>query len=42
MCPEGLAILQADQGTDVRMINKVVNTSKVAGFDNLLFAVKNK
>src|SRR5688572_6440534 len=42
LCPEGLAILQADQGTDVRMINKVVNTSKVAGFDNLLFAVKNK
>jgi biopolymer transport protein ExbD len=41
-CPEGLAILQADQGTDIRLINKVVNTSKVAGFGNLLFAVKNK
>jgi biopolymer transport protein ExbD len=42
LCPEGLAILQADQTTDVRMINKVVNTSKIAGFDNLLFAVKNQ
>lgn len=42
LCPEGLAILQADQSTDVRMINKVVNTSKIAGFDNLLFAVKNQ
>jgi biopolymer transport protein ExbD len=42
LCPEGLAILQADQITDVRMINKVVNTAKIAGFDNLLFAVKNQ
>jgi biopolymer transport protein ExbD len=41
-CPDGLAILQADQSTDVRLINKVVNTAKVAGFGNLLFAVKNK
>jgi biopolymer transport protein ExbD len=42
ICPDGLAILQADEGTDVRLINKIVNTSKAAGFDNLLFAVKNK
>ena len=42
ICPDGLAILQADQGTDVRLINKIVNTAKAAGFDNLLFAVKNK
>jgi biopolymer transport protein ExbD len=41
-CPEGLVILQADQSTDIRVINKVVNTSKIAGFANLLFAVKNK
>lgn len=41
-CPDGLAILQADQSTDVRLINKVVQTAKVAGFGNLLFAVKNK
>jgi biopolymer transport protein ExbD len=41
-CPDGLAILQADEGTDVRLINKIVNTAKAAGFDNLLFAVKNK
>ncbi|MGE0551625.1 MAG: ExbD/TolR family protein [Kofleriaceae bacterium] len=41
-CPEGLAILQADKSTDARLINKIVNTAKSAGFDNLLFAVKNK
>src|SRR6476620_10249780 len=38
ICPEGLAILQADEATDVRLINKIVNTAKLAGFDNLLFA----
>jgi biopolymer transport protein ExbD len=42
ICPDGLAILQADESTDVRLINKIVNTAKLAGFDNLLFAVKNK
>ena len=42
VCPEGLAILQADKETDARLINKIVNTAKAAGFDNLLFAVKNK
>jgi biopolymer transport protein ExbD len=42
LCPDGLAILQADESTDVRLINKIVNTAKAAGFDNLLFAVKNK
>ncbi|MBA3540584.1 MAG: biopolymer transporter ExbD [Deltaproteobacteria bacterium] len=42
ICPDGLAILQADLETDVRLINKIVNTAKAAGFDNLLFAVKNK
>jgi biopolymer transport protein ExbD len=42
ICPDGLAILQADEGTDLRLINKIVNTAKAAGFDNLLFAVKNK
>ena len=42
VCPDGLAILQADQETDARLINKIVNTAKMAGFDNLLFAVKNK
>jgi biopolymer transport protein ExbD len=42
VCPDGLAILQADQATDARLINKIVNTAKLAGFDNLLFAVKNK
>ena len=42
ICPDGLASLQADESTDVRLINKIVNTAKAAGFDNLLFAVKNK
>ena len=42
ICPDGLAILQADETTDVRVINKVVNTAKQAGFDNLMFAIKNK
>lgn len=42
VCPDGLAILQADESTDTRLINKIVNTAKAAGFDNLLFAVKNK
>jgi biopolymer transport protein ExbD len=42
ICPDGLAVLQADETTDVRLINKIVNTAKAAGFDNLLFAVKNK
>lgn len=41
ICPDGLAILQADESTDARLINKLVNTAKAAGFDNLLFAVKN-
>ena len=42
ICPDGLAILQADKETDARLINKIVNTSKAAGFDNIMFAVKNK
>src|ERR1043165_1926053 len=36
ICPDGLAILQADESTDARLINKIVNTAKAAGFDNLL------
>jgi len=42
ICPDGLAILQADESVDARVINKVVKTAKDAGFANLLFAVKNK
>jgi biopolymer transport protein ExbD len=42
VCPDGLAILQADEATDARLINMIVNTAKLAGFGNLLFAVKNK
>jgi len=42
LCPEGLAILQADKEVDARIITMVVTTAKYAEFDNLLFAVKNK
>ncbi|MEZ4366366.1 MAG: biopolymer transporter ExbD [Kofleriaceae bacterium] len=42
ICPDSLAILQADEQVDATVINKVVNTAKAAGFDNLLFAVKKK
>lgn len=42
ICPDGLAILQADESTDVRLINKIVVTAKLAGFENLLFAVSQK
>ena len=42
ICPESLAILQADEQVDTTVINKIVNTAKAAGFDNLLFAVKKK
>jgi biopolymer transport protein ExbD len=42
LCPDGLAIVQGDESIDARVINKVVKTAKDAGFDNLLFAVKNK
>jgi biopolymer transport protein ExbD len=41
ICPVGLAILQADESTDMRVINSVIHTAKAQGFDNLLFAVKN-
>lgn len=42
MCPLGLAILQADELTDMRVINAVLHTATSQGFDNLLFAVRNK
>jgi biopolymer transport protein ExbD len=42
LCPDGLAILQADKDTDARLINKIVNTAKAAGFDNILFAAQHK
>jgi biopolymer transport protein ExbD len=39
---EGLAIVQADEHTDVLAITRAVQSAKDAGFDKLLFAVKNK
>lgn len=41
ICPLGLAILQADESTDMRVINALLHTAKDTGFDNVLFAVKN-
>ncbi len=38
----GVLILQGDELTDAAVINRIVATTKTAGFDNLLFAVKNK
>lgn len=40
LCPDGLAIVQADKATDARIINMVINTARSAGFEKLLFAVK--
>jgi len=42
ICPIGLLILQADAATPITTINRIVTTSKEAGYDNLLFAVKNR
>lgn len=38
----GLAILQADQDTDARVITRIVNALRTAGFDNVMFAVKKR
>jgi biopolymer transport protein ExbD len=40
LCPDGLALVQADKKTDARIISMVVNTARQAGFDKLLFAIK--
>jgi biopolymer transport protein ExbD len=37
-----LVILQADQSTPAGVIDRVVKTAKAAGYDNLMFAVKNR
>lgn len=39
---KGLLILQADESTPSSVITTVVTTAKAAGYDNLLFAVKNR
>ncbi len=38
----GVLILQADELTDASVIGRIVVTAKAAGFDDVLFAVKNK
>ena len=40
--PDAPVIIQADQDTPATVINRVVLTIKTAGYDNVLFAVKNK
>jgi len=40
LCPDGLAVVQADKKTDARIISMVVNTARQAGFEKLLFAIK--
>ena len=40
LCPDGLAVVQADKKTDARVISMVVNTARQAGFEKLLFAIK--
>jgi biopolymer transport protein ExbD len=35
-------ILQADQSSDMKVITRIIDTLKGAGYDNVLFAVKNK
>jgi hypothetical protein len=37
-----MLILQADESTPTKVINLVVETAKSAGYDNVLFAVKNR
>ncbi len=39
---DGMLILQADESTPSNVINAVITTAKSAGYDNVLFAVKNR
>jgi biopolymer transport protein ExbD len=39
---QDLAILQADASTPMRTINQIIAGGRRAGFDNLLFATKNR
>ena len=40
--PDAPVIIQADQDTVATVINRIVSTVKTAGYNNVLFAVKNK
>jgi len=40
LCPDGLAIVQADKHTDAKIITMIVNSAHLSGFDKLLFAIK--
>lgn len=39
---DGMIILQADESTSAKVINLVIAAAKAAGYDNVLFAVKNR
>ena len=41
-CPLGLLILQADAETPIPVINQLVSIAKKGGYNNLMFAVKNR
>ncbi|MCP4445794.1 MAG: hypothetical protein GY811_10695 [Myxococcales bacterium] len=42
ICLQGLLILQADQGTPAKVLNKVIKTANLAEFPNIMFAVNMK
>lgn len=35
-------VLQVDRSIDARLVNRIIATARAAGFDNVLFAVRNK
>ncbi len=42
ICLQGLLILQADQGTPAKVLNKVIKTANLAEYPNIMFAVNIK
>ncbi len=42
ICLNGLLILQADQGTPAKVLNKVIKTANLAEYPNIMFAVNIK
>ena len=42
MCLDGLLIMQADQKTQAKVINRVLKTAESAGYKNVMFAVNRR
>lgn len=42
ICLNGLLILQADQGTPAKVLNKIIKTANLAEYPNIMFAVNIK